>query len=51
MGKTVVRKVFVNKKTGQGSVTIPKKEFKKLNPSIHFGENLFVKLEFLEKVK
>ncbi len=47
--KIMIRKVFINKKTNQGSVTLSKKELKKINPTIKFGKNLFVKLEVFEK--
>ena len=47
--KTIVRRVFVNKKTKQLSVTIPKKEIKKMDPTIKFSDNLFVKVEVFKK--
>ena len=47
--KSVIRKVNFNKKTKQGSVTLPKKELKKLNPNLKFGEHLFVRLEIFKK--
>ncbi len=49
--KTMVRKVFINKKTKQGSVTLSKKEIKKLNPDLKFGKHLFVRLEIFRKEK
>ncbi len=49
--KSVVRKVFINKKTKQGSVTLPKKELKKLNPNLKFGKHLFVRLEIFKNEK
>ena len=49
--KFVVRKVFINKKTKQLSITIPKKEFKKLDPTIKFGEDLFIKLTIAKRKK
>ena len=45
----IIRKVFVNKKNKQLSVSIPKKEFKKLDPTIKFGEDLFVELKIVKK--
>ena len=47
--KTMIRKVFVNKKNKQHTVTLSKKEIKKLHPTIKFGEELFVKLELIKK--
>ena len=49
MTKKITRKVFINKKTKQMMVTIPKKAFKKLNPSIKFDKDLFVSLEVFNK--
>ena len=47
--KSITRKVSVNKRTKQLSITIPKKEAKKLNPRLRFGEDLFDKLTILNK--
>lgn len=47
----IVRKVFMNKNNKQMSVVLPKKEIKKLDPTLKFGENLFVKLEVFKKGK
>ena len=46
--KFMIRKVFVNKKTKQASVTISKKEMKKIDPSIKFSDKLFVELRILK---
>ena len=43
------RKVFINKRTKQMSVSIPKKQVKLTNPTIKFGEDLFVELTVLNK--
>lgn len=51
MGKKIVRKASVNKRTKQLSITLPKKEMKKLHPTIKFGEDLFVELDFLRNKK
>lgn len=47
--KTMVRKVFINKKTKQGMVTLSKKQMKVANPTLKFGEDLFVELEVFNK--
>ena len=49
--KSMIRKVFVNKKTKQASVTLSKKEIKKIDPTIKFGDKLFVKLEIFKEKK
>lgn len=49
--KFMVRKVFINKKTAQPTVTLSKKELKKIDPSIKFGDDLFVRLEILRRTK
>ena len=51
MAKTMERKVFVNKKNKQLSVSLSKKEIKAINPTIKFGKNLFVRLEVFNKEK
>ena len=45
----IIVKPFLNKKTKQLSVTIPKKKLKKSNPNLKFGDNLFVSLEVFNK--
>ncbi len=45
----IIRKVFINKKNKQLSVSLPKKEFRKLDPTIKFGEDLFVELRIVKK--
>lgn len=45
----VTRKVFINKKTKQGSVTLPKRELKRLDPTLKFGEDMFVELKILKR--
>lgn len=45
------RKVFINKKNRQLTVPLSRKEIKKINPSIKFGDNLFVKLIIFNKKK
>lgn len=47
----IIRKVFVNKKNKQLSVSIPKKQFKILDPTIKFNEDLFVELRILKRKK
>ncbi len=51
MVKTMVRKVFINKKNKQLSVSLSKKQIKAINPSIKFGKHLFVRLEVFNKKK
>ena len=51
MAKKVISKVIFNKRTGQLMIFPSKKKIKAANPTIKFGDNLFVKLEFLEKKK
>ncbi len=51
MSNRIVKKVFVNKRTKQLSVTIPKKKLKAMDPSIKFGEDLFVELRILKRKK
>lgn len=45
----IVRKVFVNKKNKQFSVTLSKKQLKAVDPTIKFGENLFVEIKILKR--
>ncbi len=49
--KTIIRKVFINKRNKQLTVPLSKKEIKKINPKIKFSENLFVKLIIFNKKK
>jgi len=49
--KSMVRKVFVNKRNNQLNVPLSKKQIKKTNPTIKFGEDLFVKLVIFNKKK
>ena len=42
----IVRRVFWNKRNQQPTVTLPKK---KLDPSIKFGDELFVELRVIKK--
>ena len=51
MAKKIVRKVFMNKNNKQLSVSIPKKKLKKLDPTIKFGEELFVEITLPDKKK
>ncbi|KKL24350.1 hypothetical protein LCGC14_2416220 [marine sediment metagenome] len=45
----IIRKVFLNKKNKQLMVTLPKKEIKTIDPTVKFGEDLFVELRILKK--
>lgn len=49
MTKRLVRKPFINKKTKQLSVSIPKKEWKRIDPTLKFGDDLFVELRVFRK--
>ncbi len=49
MAKTMERKVFVNKNNKQLNVSLSKKQIRKINPKIKFGENHFVKLSVFNK--
>ena len=51
MSKKIIRKVFMNKRTKQLSVTIPKRQLKATGIDLKFGKNLFVQLEFLKEKK
>ncbi len=47
----VIRKASINKRTKQLSVTLPKRELKKMDPELKFGEDLFVELKILKRRK
>ncbi len=49
MAKKIVRKVFVNSRNKQLSVSLSKKEIKAIDPTIKFGEELFVELRIFKK--
>ncbi len=49
MGNKIIRRVFVNKKNKQLSVSLSKKQLKASNPNIKFNEDLFVELKILKK--
>lgn len=51
MTKKIIRKVFVNKRTKQLSVSLSKKQLKAANPTIKFSDNLFVELKIFKKKK
>ena len=52
MGKPrIIQKVSVNKRTKQLSVTIPRKKLKIQDPTIKFGEDLFVEIRLRKRVK
>ena len=48
--KTIIRKVFINKRNKQLTVPLSKKQLKIINPTIKFDKDLFVELRIL-KVK
>ena len=47
----IIQKVSVNKRTKQLSVTIPRKKLKIQDPTIKFGEDLFVEIRLRKRVK
>ena len=47
--KIMIRKVFVNKRNKQLTVPLSKKQIKAMNPTIKFGEELFVELRVFNK--
>jgi len=49
--KKIIRKVFVNKKNNQLSVSLSKKQIKIADPSIKFSDDLFVELRVFKKKK
>ena len=49
--RIMVRKVFVNKKNKQLTVPLSRKEIKKIDPTIKFSDNLFVKITIFNKKK
>ncbi len=51
MAKKIIRKVFMNKKNKQLTVPLSKKEIKKIDPTIKFGDDLFVELRILKRKK
>lgn len=48
--KSITRKVFVNKRTKQLSISLSKKQLKRMKPSLRFGEDLFVEIQ-LDSIK
>ena len=49
--KTIIRKVFINKRNKQLTVPLSRKQIKKINPTIKFSDDLFVKLIIFNKKK
>ncbi len=49
--KTMIRKVFINKKNNQLNVSLSRKQIKAIAPTIKFSDNLFVKLTIFNKKK
>lgn len=49
--RSMVKKPFVNKRTKQLSVSLSKKEMKRIDPTLKFDENLFVKIQLLRRKK
>ena len=51
MSKEIIRKIFVNSRNKQLTISLSKKEIKVIDPTIKFGENLFAKLRIFMKKK
>ena len=51
ISKKIIRKVFVNKCNKQLTVLLSKKELKKIDPNIKFGDDLFVELSIFKNKK
>lgn len=49
MARKIIVKPFVNKRTKQISVTIPKRKFSKRDTTLKEGEELFVELTLLKR--
>jgi len=49
--KKFIRKVFVNKRNNQMSVPLSRKQIRAVDPTVKFGENLFVELTFIKRRK
>lgn len=47
----LIRRVFVNKKNKQLSISIPKKQIKAMDPTVKFDKDLFVELRILKRRK
>lgn len=47
--KTIIRKVFINKRNKQLTVPLSKKQLKIMDPTIKFDKNLFVELSIFKK--
>ena len=51
MSNKIIIKPFINKKTKQMSIVIPKKKLKAGDPTIKFDDDLFVRLEVVRRKK
>jgi hypothetical protein len=51
MGKKIVSRVVINKRTGQPMIFPSKKLIRANNPTLKFDKELFVELTFLKKKK
>jgi hypothetical protein len=47
----LIRKVSINRFNNQMSVNIPKRAFKKIDPTIKFNKDLFVKIKIMKRYK
>lgn len=51
MTKKIIRKVFVNKRNKQLTISIPKKELKRVNPEVKFNKIMFVQIKVVKEPK
>lgn len=49
MGKKIILRPFINKRTKQMSVSLPKKRFSKRDTTLKEGEELFVELSIFKR--
>ena len=49
--KNIIRKVFINSRNKQLTITLSKKEIRKVFPTIKFSDELFAKLKILKGKK
>ncbi len=45
----IIRKVYINKRNKQLNISLPKKQLKLLDPTIKFGDDLFVELRVFRR--
>lgn len=45
----IVVKPYINKRNGQMSIAVPKREFRKISPTIKFSPKLLVRLQIVRR--